>query len=84
MLDKLEYIKKWCLQDQSALSSRDVADAVVRMIDDIYLTRDAELHVQPNGADGGACRHENIDPQTGLCSCGESFRNRPRPTAPVG
>lgn len=46
MLEQLEYIKKWCLQDQSALSSRDVADAVVRMIDDLSLTRAAELHVQ--------------------------------------
>ena len=52
MLEQLEYIKKWCLQDQSALSSRDVADAVVRMIDDLSLTRAAELRVQTdNGAD---------------------------------
>lgn len=23
------------------------------------------------------CPHDQIDPQTGLCVCGESFHNRP-------
>lgn len=54
MLEKLEYIKKWCLQDQSALSSRDVADAVVRMIDDLSETCAAE-HRDEADARGQIC-----------------------------
>jgi len=33
-MNALEYIKQWCAQDQSALSGRQVADAVIRMCDD--------------------------------------------------
>ena len=31
---ELEHIRAWCTQDQDMLSSRMVADAVIRMIDD--------------------------------------------------
>lgn len=34
MKDHIEYIKEWYSQDRSTLTSRQVADAVIRMCDD--------------------------------------------------
>ncbi len=70
-LEQLEYIKKWCLQDQSSLTARGVADAVVRMIDDILPDRAAELPLERTSGTCPSCglMYAVMVDGTKVCDC---------------